>query len=161
MASEQLSLTSAIARSVVINARAAAVWDALTNPELMRQWLGEPEMRIEVVTDWAEGSPILIRGFHHAKFENKGTVLRFEPLGSLRYSHLSSLSRLPDRPESYSVFDFRLKPLEEGTSLTVTVTGFPTESIFKHLDFYWRGTIVVLKRFVEKNVDDAANELVR
>ena len=150
-----------IARSIVINARAAAVWETLTNSELMRQWLGEPEMRIEVVTDWAEGSPILIRGFHHAKFENKGTVLRFEPLESLRYSHLSSLSRLPDRPESYSVFDFRLKPLEESTSLTVTVTGFPTESIFKHLDFYWRGTIVVLKRFVEKNADDAANELVR
>ena len=46
------------------------------------------------------------------------------------------LSRLRDVPESYSIFELKLVPLEVRTSLTVTtVTWFPTEEIFKHLDF--------------------------
>ena len=77
-------------------------------------------------------------------------VLAFEPPTVLRYSHLSSLSRLPDAPESYSVFEFRLAQRGGGTSLTVLLSGFPTESIRKHLEFYWRGTLGVLKRFVER-----------
>jgi hypothetical protein len=28
--------------------------------------------------------------------------------------------------------------------------GFPTESTNRHLDFYWRGTLPILKRFVEE-----------
>jgi hypothetical protein len=75
--------------------------------------------------------------------------LRFESPTILRYSHLSSLSRLPDRPESYSIFEFRLAPVGEGTSLTIAISNFPTESIFKHIDFYWRVTIGIFKRFVE------------
>jgi hypothetical protein len=46
------------------------------------------------------------------------------------------LSRLRDVPESYSIFELKLVPLEGRASLTVTtVTWFPTEEIFKHLDF--------------------------
>jgi uncharacterized protein YndB with AHSA1/START domain len=147
-----------IQRTIVINAPPPAVWEALTHPDLMKQWLGEPEMGIEVVTDWTVGGPILTRGFHHARFENQGTVLRFEPPAVLRYSHLSSWSRLPDKPESYSVFEFRLQPGEDHTSLTVILSGFPTESIFKHLDFYWRGTLGVLKRFVEARPPHRSND---
>lgn len=138
-----------IEQSIVIHAPLAAVWEALTRPERMQQWMGEPEMRIEVATDWTVGGPIVVRGFHHARFENRGTVLRFEPMQVLRYSHLSSLSRLPDTPENHSVFEFRLQPVQDGTSLAVTVTGFPTEAIFQHLDFYWRGTMTVLARCIE------------
>jgi uncharacterized protein YndB with AHSA1/START domain len=143
-----------IEQSIIINAPLSAVWEALTRPELMKQWMGEPEMGIEVSTDWTVGSPILIRGFHHANFENRGTVLQFEPIEVVRYSYLSSLSRLLDTPENHSVLEFRLEPVEGNTSLTVIVTGFPTETIFKHLDFYWRGTISVLKRFLEETRKD-------
>jgi uncharacterized protein YndB with AHSA1/START domain len=135
---------------VTIGAPPAAVWEALTTPELMKQWMGEPEMDVAVETDWVVGGPIRVTGFHHARFENRGTVLRFEPNQELRYSHLDSVSRLPDVPENYSVIDFRLTPVEGGTSLTVTLSGFPTESILKHLEFYWRGTIGVFKKFVER-----------
>jgi hypothetical protein len=112
--------------------------------------MGEPEMAVEVATDWSVGSPIVIRGFHHEPFENRGTVLCFEPNRLLRYTSLSSVSRLPDEPGSYSDFEFELAPVEERTSLTVTVRGFPTESIYKHLEFYWRGTVGILKKLVEE-----------
>ena len=106
-------------------------------------------MGIEVHTEWRIETPILIRGFHHVKFENTGSVLRFEPERALAYTHLSSLSRLPDTPESYSVLSFTLVPSERRTSLTLTIRDLPTHTIFKHIDFYWRTTLVLLKQFIE------------
>jgi hypothetical protein len=123
----------------------------------MKQWMGEPEVKIEILTDWKVGEQIIVKGFHHAEFENRGTVLQFEPDSMLRYSHLSSLSKLPDKPENYSVVAFRLEPSEDRTSLTVVVSNFPTETIFKHLEFYWNVTIGIVKKFIEErsiNVED-------
>ena len=99
----------------------------------IKRWLGEPGMNVDVVTDWRVGGPIVITGFHHASFENRGNVLRAEPPVALAYSHLSSLV-----------------PVERGTSWTLTIHGFPTESVRKHLDFYWRGTLPLVKRLVEE-----------
>jgi uncharacterized protein YndB with AHSA1/START domain len=143
-------MTRRIESTVTINAPPTAVWSALARPDLMKQWMGEPEMQIEVITDWKVGGPIVVKGFHHTQFDNKGTVLRFEPDSVLRYSHLSSLSRLPDRPENYSVMEFRVEPSGDQTLLTLVVSNFPTETIFKHLEFYWNVTIGIMKKFIEE-----------
>jgi uncharacterized protein YndB with AHSA1/START domain len=137
-------------RTVTIAASPAQVWRALTEPALMKGWMADPKVGVEIETTWAEGSPIRVTGFHVARFENRGVVERFEPERRLRYTHLSSLSKLPDVPESYAAVEFRLQPAGDGTELTIKVSHFATESIFKHLEFYWNGTAQVLKRFVEK-----------
>lgn len=36
------------------------------------------------------------------------------------------------------------------TSLTLVANGFATDSIFRHLQFYWGGTLECLKRHVEQ-----------
>jgi uncharacterized protein YndB with AHSA1/START domain len=144
-------MTKPISHTILINSNAATIWEALTTPNLMKQWMGEPEMQIEISSDWKVNGPIVISGFHHIKFENKGTILQFEPNSIFKYSHVSSVSRLPDKPESYSVITFTLIPLENQTSLTVTISNFPTETIYKHLDFYWKTTIALIKNFVEKS----------
>jgi uncharacterized protein YndB with AHSA1/START domain len=136
-------------KSVTIDAPPSKVWDALTRLELMTLWMAEPEMHLEIVTDWVVGGPILTRGFHHVRFENRGTVLEFEPERALRYTHLSSLSRLSDSPAHHSVLDFRLTPVGRQTSLTLTVSNFPTDTIEKHLNFYWRTTLGILKNVLE------------
>jgi uncharacterized protein YndB with AHSA1/START domain len=136
-------------KTVTINAPISKVWDTLTNPESMKKWMSETE--IDIITTWKVGSPILIRGrLHGIKFENKGTVLQFEPEKFLEYSHLSSISRLPDKPENYSLFEFRLAPLGRGTSLTLIVRNSATESIHKHLAFYWNVILGILKRMIEE-----------
>ncbi|MFA6059848.1 MAG: SRPBCC domain-containing protein [Taibaiella sp.] len=140
-----------IEEAIVINASPYTVWDTLTNTALMKQWMGEPEMQLEITTDWKVGNPIVIKGFHHIKFENKGTVLYFEPNKSLKYDYLSSISRLPDRPENYTIIELALSPLENQTALTLTLSNFPTESIFKHIGFYWRTTIHLMKNFAERS----------
>jgi len=124
------------------------VWEALTNPELMKKWMSETE--INIITDWNVGSPMIIRGdLHGIKFENKGTVLQFEPEKILQYNYLSSISRLPDQPGNYSNIEFRLAPIEDQTALTVLVSNFPTEIIYKHLAFYWNVTLEIFKRLIE------------
>lgn len=139
---------------MTIRADTTAVWRALTDPVLVRQWAAEPELNLEVVTDWQVGSPIIVKGFHHVGFENHGTVLHCQPNTFLQYTHLSSISRLPDRPENYTRIAFRLSPSDDGaTSLNVELENFPTESILRHLDFYWRVTIEVLKRFIETSTE--------
>lgn len=139
-----------IEKTVLINAPAATVWETLTVPYLMKQWMGEADMNLHIQTSWLINTPITISGFHHLPFVNKGTVLQFEPPKVLSYSHNSSLSRLPDEPGSYSIMTFHLDAAEKQTALTLTITNFPTETIFKHLEFYWQTTIQLLKKFIER-----------
>ena len=141
-----------INKAVNIDASTSKIWDMLTNPELMKKWM-MTDSEINIITDWKVGNPMLIRGnLHGINFENKGKVLRFELEKILGYSHLSSLSRLPDNPKSYSVLEFKLVPMENQTTLILTISNFPTEAIYKHLASYWNVTLEILKRMMEQQV---------
>lgn len=146
-------MTQQIVETITIKAPPYRVWDTLTNTDLMKQWMGDQEMQIEVITDWTVGNPIVIRGFHHVKFENKGTVLHYDPNKMLQYDYLSSISRLADQPEHYTNIEFTLTPEENQTRVTLTLRNFPTESIFKHVGFYWRTTIHIMKKLAEQSHD--------
>ena len=148
MADTAISLAP-VNKTIIINAVPSKVWDALTNPGLMKQWMSETP--IDIITDWQVGNQITIGGaWYKTRFENKGTVLQFESERILQYSHLSSLSRLPDKIESYSLIGFKLTPTENQTALTLTLSNFPTEIIYKHLVFYWNVTLEILKKQVEQ-----------
>lgn len=150
MKSEVLSEDRNVFNKVVnINAPPSQVWQVLTTPEFMKKWMMQ-DIELHILTDWKVGSPMITRGVMNGKpFENKGNVLQFEPEKALAYSHLSSISRLPDRPESYAVFRFDLQPIENQTRLELTISNFPTKSIYKHLAFYWNVTLEILKKMFE------------
>jgi uncharacterized protein YndB with AHSA1/START domain len=146
-----------VQKTVHINAPTSVVWETLTNPELMKKWMSETE--INILTDWKVGSPLVIRGLlHRVKFENKGTVLQFEPEKILRYTHLSSLSRLPDQPENYTILAFSLTAINRQTKLAFTAGNFPAESIYKHFRFYWNVTLEILKKMIETEGQSARME---
>lgn len=115
--------------------------------------MAEPEMKLEVHTNWEVNSPILIRGFHHFKFENKGIVLKYVKEQSVSYTHLSSVSKLADKTENYSILDFVLTPIGDQAILTLGISNFPTEAIQKHLAFYWRGAMHKIKKYAEYHPD--------
>jgi uncharacterized protein YndB with AHSA1/START domain len=145
----ETSFNQAFNNNVIINATPAKVWEALTSPQLMPQWMAKTE--IEIITNWRVSSPIIIRGdLHGIPFGNTGRVLQFEPEKLLRYSHLSSLSNLPDEIESNSIIEFSLQPKGNETVLTLTLNNFPTEAIYRHLVFYWSVTLEMLKMFIER-----------
>jgi len=141
----------ATTKAIVIDASPSQVWRALTTVDLMPKWMSETEMEVE--TDWQVGHSIIIHGrWHKMRFRNAGKVLRFDPGHTLSYSHLSSLSRLPDQPENYSVITFKLNSREKQTSVELTLSNSPTDVIQKHLDLYWNVTLVILKEFVEQQL---------
>lgn len=136
-------------KTVTINAPPAAVWQQLTTLAAMPRWM-LPGSDLTISTDWTIGSPLIMHGtLNQHPFENRGLVLQWEPERTLQYSHLSSTSHLPDRPESYTIVTFQLQPRDTQTMLTLTLTQAPTESIAKHLAFYWSSTLEVLKQVIE------------
>lgn len=136
--------------SVTIDAPPSRVWVALTNAEQMAKWMGEPEMNLEIHTDWKINSPVIIRFFHHIQSENKGLVLEYVKEKRLSYTLLSSTSRLADVADHYSVLVFTLTPVDAHTLLTLHISNFPTETIRKHLEFYWRTTILKIEKFIKE-----------
>ncbi|WP_300664281.1 SRPBCC domain-containing protein [Fluviicola sp.] len=147
--SEFLEYPQQIKKSILINNSVSKVWEYLTIPGLMQQWMGEMEMDIEILTDWKVGGPFIVKGFHHTPFENKGEILQWEPEIIFQYSHLSSLSNLPDEAENYTIITFQLNESDGQTELTIGAKNFPTESIYKHWEFYWNGTMHLLKQVIE------------
>jgi uncharacterized protein YndB with AHSA1/START domain len=151
MIDHQLATHQTIRKSIRINASVNAVWGALTQPKLMKSWMSDSE--IEIVTTWEIGSPIIINAqkeSYKTAFTNTGVVLQYLKDRVLEYNHLSSLSRLPDQAENYTLIRFTLQPEEGHTLLELDLSNFPTESHYKHIDFYWTVTLEILKRFVEE-----------
>jgi len=151
MTDHQLAAHQTIRKLIRLSASSTAVWQALTQPELMKSWMHDSE--IEIVTTWEVGSPIIINvqeASYKTSFINTGVVLQFLKERVLEYSHLSSLSRLPDQAENYTLIRFTLQQDGDHTLLELNLSNFPTASHYKHIDFYWTVTLELLKRFVEE-----------
>ena len=96
-------------KTVTIDAPRAKVWDALTNPAKVKQYMHGTDMS----TDWTAGGPIIWRGeWKGHSYEDKGTVLAFEPERLLRYTHWSPMGGSEDKPENYHTVTYEL--IEEG-----------------------------------------------
>lgn len=72
-----------VRKTIVINAPAADVWEALTNPELTRKYF----YGCRVHSDWKQGSEITFkRRFLWMKIEMKGQIIKAEPGKLLQYT---------------------------------------------------------------------------
>lgn len=124
------------------------VFAALTEPARMVGWMTDPGMELSIASTFEPGAPIRFRGTHHGPFENDGVVVAFEPGVRFAYTHRSSVSELSDHPDAHATVDFALSPAGPGTALTLTVSGFATDVIHRHLRLYWGGALHALARSV-------------
>lgn len=136
-----------IARSTTtINAPVSKVWEALTKPSLIKQYL----FGTEVVTDWQVGSPITYRGEWQGKtYEDKGKILQIEPEKLLVSTFWSSLSGVPDVPENYKTVRYELSSEDSGTKLTITQDNNSTQEEAKHSEQNWNTVLDGLKKLLE------------
>ncbi|AFM14052.1 SRPBCC family protein [Turneriella parva] len=134
---------------VDISAPVEKIWAFLTQPALMQKWMSPPKAEITVQTDWQIGNEIIISVFHDHYFQNKGQVIAFNPPRLLEYSHLSSLSNLPAESENFTYLRFVIEGARNGGRLALKISNFPTESVYQHMQFYWRGAIQILKSHIE------------
>ncbi|WP_259070424.1 SRPBCC family protein [Mucilaginibacter sp. X4EP1] len=151
MTDHQSAVPQTIHKSIRINAPKSEVWKTLTEPDLMKKWMSDSE--IEIITTWEVGSPIIVNVqeiSYKTSFTNNGIVLQFLEDHILEYTHLSSLSRLPDEPENRTIIKFTLQQEEPDTLLNLDLSNFPTESHYKHIDFYWTITLNIIKQSLEE-----------
>jgi uncharacterized protein YndB with AHSA1/START domain len=140
--------------SITINAPAAMVWEALTTPELIKQWF----FGVDTVTDWNVGSPIVHRGEYQGRpYEDKGSILRFEPPSLLVHSHWSPLSGMADRPEHYQEVSWSLVEREGQTELTVAEANLPSDAAKKVSEKSWRTVLDNLKSLLESQAGQERN----
>jgi uncharacterized protein YndB with AHSA1/START domain len=133
-------------QSVFIRAPPERVWGALTDPDMIRQYL----FGTEVESDWKVGSPIRYRGVWQGRtYEDKGAVLRSEPGKLLQTTYWSSMSGLPDVPENYKKVTYELVPEPGGTRLILIQDNNTTEEERTHSEGNWKMVLEGLKKVVE------------
>ena len=132
--------------SIQINAPIDRVWDALVNPEMVKQYM----WGTNVVSDWHEGSPIFWRGeWQGMPYEDKGMVLQFKPEHTLQYSHFSPLSGQPDIPENYHTVTIRVTNKSHQTVLSLSQDNSATEEERKQSEQNWTMALSAIKKILE------------
>jgi uncharacterized protein YndB with AHSA1/START domain len=135
-------------KRVTIHATRGEVWEALTDPDKVKQYLHGTEMS----TDWKEGSPIVWRGeWKGRSYEDKGTVLAVQSEKLLRYTHWSPMGGSEDKPENYHTVTYELAGDDGTTTLTLSQDNNPSqEEADTMADNNWGPVLNGLKEMVEK-----------
>jgi uncharacterized protein YndB with AHSA1/START domain len=132
--------------SISIDVPMTRVWEALTTPELIKEWF----FGVDTTTDWEAGSPIVHRGEYQGRpYEDKGIILEIEPPRRLVHSHWSPVSGLPDAPENYQRVTWELTERDGQTELTIKEDNLPSEEAKMTSEKSWRMVLENLKRLLE------------
>jgi uncharacterized protein YndB with AHSA1/START domain len=131
--------------NTTIKASVEKVWNALTVPEIVKQYF----FGTNQASTYKPGDAITWDGeYEGQKYLDKGEILECEPLKKLSYSYLSSWSGKEDKPENYLMVKYDLLAIDSGTKLTVTFSSYDAERA-KHSENSWATIIDGLKKIVE------------
>ena len=135
--------------SVTINAPARAVWQALIDPALIKQYF----FGVDTIGNWKEGNTIIYRGEWQGKeFEGKGKVLQMEDEKLLRHSYWSDMSGQPDEPEFYHIITYQLNPMGDRTDLTLIEENLASKEMKEKSAQLWNMIFNNLKKLLEREM---------
>lgn len=134
--------------AVMMNAPAYKVWEALTDPESIKQYL----FGAEIITDWKKGSKIVYKGVYQDRpYEDKGKILKVDPPNHLQITHWSPLSGTEDRPENYHQVDYELTPESDKVTLvTITQDNNSSPEEQEQNSKFWQTVLDGMKTLVER-----------
>jgi uncharacterized protein YndB with AHSA1/START domain len=102
--------------TIVLNAPVEKVWNALTKPELVKQW----QYGSDLLTDWKAGNEIRFRNEWEGQiFEQWGTVLEVIPNQKIKYSLFFPRPELEDKPENYFIMSYIISVENQKTKLEI------------------------------------------
>ena len=132
-------MAGAVATAEVdINATPVRVWQALTDPELIRRYM----FGTQVETDWQPGHPIMWRGkYDGRRYEDRGTVLEVHPMRRLKVSHFSPLSGKPDLPANYHTVTYDLELHDGRTHVVLTQDNNASDDEVRHSTANWESML--------------------
>ena len=91
--------------TTILNASIEEVWNALTKPDLVKQW----QYGSELITDWKTGNEIRFRNEWEGQvFEQWGSILEIVPNQKIKYSLFFPRPELEDKPENYFIMSYIL-----------------------------------------------------
>ena len=148
-----ITSTDRIAKSIVLQAPRARVWQALTDAKAFGQWFG-----VELAGRFAPGARVTGRvtheGYEHIPFEI--TVERMEPERLLAWRwHPNSVEPGVDySAEPTTLVVFQLTDVGQGTQLDVVESGFDSIPLARRATAYrgndegWAQQMIALERYV-------------
>jgi uncharacterized protein YndB with AHSA1/START domain len=150
-----MSVPLFVQNSISINAPLVKVWDALTKPELTKQYM----FGCETVSDWQPGSELLWKGEYEGKemVFVKGHIVTITPPTLLVYTTIDPNSTIDDVSENYLRVTYQLEAGDGQTLFTVTQGDYSVvaEGERRYNEAYnngegWNPILVEIKKLVEK-----------
>src|SRR6185503_10242519 len=104
-----------VKNTIIVNAPATEVWDALVNPEKTKKYM----FGCETVSGWKKGDLLLWKGKHEGKemVFVKGEIVDIEPEKLLAYTTLDPNSKIDDTSENYLTVTYSLSSEKGKTTL--------------------------------------------
>lgn len=138
-----------LSTSITVNAPAAEVWQALTDPAIVKQYF----FGTNVKSDWKAGSPIIWEGEWEGKtYQDTGTILDIDPGKFVKYNYWSSMSGTENKPENYADVTYSLSEKNGQTVLTVTQDNIKSKESKEHSEQNWQTVFGKMKEMVENKV---------
>ncbi len=138
--------TFAAESSVTIDAPVSKVWDAITNPTIIKKYL----FGTNVTSDWKEGSSIEYAGEYEGKaYHDKGMIKKLVPEKVFQSTYWSSMSGKEDNPENYNLVTYILSVEDGKTIVTLTQDNIATSEERTHSTNNWDAVLEKLKQTVE------------
>lgn len=143
-----------VKNTIVINAPASSVWDALVNPEQTKKYM----FGCETVSDWKVGSLLLWKGEYESKemIFVKGHIVDIKPEKLLVYTTIDPNSNIDDTSENYLTVTYALTSEKGQTILTVTQGDYNTvaDGEKRYKETYnngegWNPILIEIKKLVE------------
>ncbi|MGO4147548.1 SRPBCC domain-containing protein [Paenarthrobacter sp. YAF11_1] len=132
--------------SITIISPPEAVWEALTDPSRIKEYF----LGTTVNTTWRVGDPITYSGeYNGTAYEDKGTILAFDPPKLLKTTHYSPASGRPDIPSSYHTVEYDVSAAGDGTTVTITQGNNSSEEEVAQSMETWGLVLRNLKEFLE------------
>lgn len=132
---------------ISINAARHNVWQALTDPRLIKQYL----FNADVESDWQKGSSITYSGEWEGKsYQDRGKVIEIVPEQLLHITYLSSSSNKEDKPENYANVIYSLSEEDGTTVISVTEDNIENDEQLRNCEQNWNNVLENMKRLLEK-----------
>jgi len=132
--------------SISIDAPAAAVWKAITDPELIARYL----YGTKVKSDWKEGGEITYEGEHNGtKYHDKGVIKKLETNKVFASTYWSSMGGKEDKPENYNLVTYTLTESDGKTEVMLTQDNVADEKEKEHAAANWSAVLTELKKIAE------------
>jgi len=131
---------------ISIKAPASKVWQALTDPAMIKQYL----FGTDTVTDWKKGSSITYTGEWEGKpYTDKGKIIDIVPEKLLHTTYFSGNSGKEDKPENYANVIYRVKPEGGNTIVSISQDNIDNEAAVGHMKQNWGMVLDGMKKLLE------------